>query len=311
MILQQIIGIISLSLPAIVAYQYIPTHLLNWYGIGFYSFLVGTYVTYIHYCQAQNLKKALLYAPTGHIKEQLELEISRCGMQPDNIFLRYSYLNDNIATSTMNTICIDPMVWKEINADSEVATVNNIIERQVLPNVPTSMKAMRTHIAEALCPAAQRFIFRHELGHTYHAYTPRILFSLYTIGCTMSALGLYAASCIIPLYGAGIALIGGMIIANITDTLLGYVNNALLKVYLEKQADRFAAQFSTKEELESAAQFFEQYEQGAKKYRAATGLAAYLPITALTGHPKMADRVAYLRKAAIEKQSSASLDVHC
>jgi Zn-dependent protease with chaperone function len=85
--------------------------------------------------------------------------------------------------------------------------------------------------------------------------------------------------------------------------LLGHINNALLKVYLEKQADHFAAQFSSKEELEAAAQFFEQYEHGAKKYLPTPGLAAYLPITALTGHPEMTERVAYLRKAADEKQA--------
>lgn len=300
MIMQQIIGIISLAFPATIGYQLFPQHLLKPYGIVVYALLVGFYIVYCNYHQAQNLKKVLIYAPTGAVKEQLEQEITRCGMQPTDISLRYSYLNDNIATSTMNTICIDPMVWKEIEADSEVALVNNIIERQVLPNVPAPMKAMRTHITETLSPAVQRFIFRHELGHTYHAYTPRILVSLFGIGCAMSALGMYTASLLMPVYGAGIALIGGMAVSGVSDIILGYFfNNALIKVHLEKQADHFAMQFSSKEELEAAANFFEHYEIAAHTYRATLGgLAAYLPTTAVTGHPTMAERVAYLRKAA-------------
>ena len=302
MLLQQIIGIINLSIPAIVLYQLFPSYILHPYGIALYSLCIGLYILYCQYRAATNIKKALLYTPKETVLESFNKEIIACGMLPEQINLRYSYLNDNVASSTLNTICIDPMIWKDIDHDSDVIIIKNIIERQIIPNVPEASKKMHAHIAQIISPAAQHFIFRHELGHTYYAYTPYVLCALFFIGVIMAALGMMTAYYLLPVYGGLIALIAGMLVSGISDLLLGYCNNAFLKVTLEKQADSFAIKHSTAEELNAAADFFEQYEEAAIKYRTQIGgLQSILPAIAVTGHPNAKIRVAYLRNAAALK----------
>ena len=305
MFLNQIIGVLNLSFPIIVAYQFFPAFIFSSYGIGTCGLLIGSYVFYINYRQSKNLQSVLKYSPTGEVRQHFNDEITKCGMQPDDICLRYSYLNDNVASSTLNTICIDPMVWKGVEQDGDVVAIKDVIERGVLPAVPDQNKKFHGYIKSILSPDAQRFIFRHELGHTYHAYSFKMLVSLFIIGATATGIGMIAAVAIIPIYGGIAGTIIGLLVGGLSDILLGYANNAFLKVWQEWKADEFAVQFSSSQEIEAAADYFEKYEQEAQEFRKNNFLLTYLPVTAVTGHPKGTVRAAYLRNSAKERSQSA------
>ena len=306
MILNQIIGVLNLTLPIIVAYQCCPDFIFSPYGIALCALLVGLYVFYVNYRQSKNMQKVLVYSPTGEVRQFFNDEITKCGMQPDDICLRYSYLNDNVATSTLNTICIDPMVWKGVEQDGDVIAIKNIIERHVLPTVPEQNKRLHSHIKSVLTPEAQRFIFRHELGHTYHTYSMKILVSLFMIAAASTVIGMMGAAIVMPLYGGFVAAAVSICVGGFFDILLGYTNNAFFKVWQERKADEFAVQFSTQQEIEAAADFFEKYEQEAQEFRKNNFLLAYLPVTAVTGHPKTEIRATYLRSSAKERGYSAN-----
>ena len=306
MILNHIIGVLNLSLPIIVAYQFFPDFIFSPYGIALCALLIGSYVFYVNYRGSKKMQKVLVYSPTGEVRQFFNDEITKCGMQPDDICLRYSYLNDNVATSTLNTICIDPMVWKGVEQDGDVIAIKNIIERHVLPAVPEQNKQLHSHIKSILMPEAQRFIFRHELGHTYHAYSYKVLISLFVIAATSTGIGMMSFAAVMPIYGGFVAVFVGTCIGGVFDMILGYTNNAFFKVWQERKADEFAVQFSTQQEIEAAADFFEKYEQEAQEFRKNNFLLAYLPVTAVTGHPKTEIRATYLRSSAKERGYSAN-----
>jgi len=307
MFFNQIIGTIVLSIPLVFGYQISPNHLFRAHGIALSAFSIGAYVAYTSYTQSRSLETTLKYAPTGDFKQRFEEEVRKCGMDPKSINLRYSYLNDTIASSAFNTLCIDPLVWQGVQEDGDAQQVQDIIERHVLPSVPEESKKLHNHIRTTLSSDAQNFIFRHELGHTYQEYSKKHILSLFGIAVAATMCGVLTSSALIASYGGFIATLTGMIVGGVIDTGLGYVNNALFKVYQERSADNFAAQFSSAQEIRAAADFFEKYETVADEIRKINGLLAYLPVSAVSGHPEGAYRAAYLRAAADKKAQEAQV----
>jgi len=154
-----------------------------------------------------------------------------------------------------------------------------------------------------ITPAAQRFIFRHELGHTSRSYSKKALASLFAIATLATGAGMTTIYSLISKYGGFLALLAGLGVGMTVDTVLGYLNNAFFKAREERKADEFAMQFSTPEEIEAAADFFDAYELGAQKLRTQSYLLSYLPIAATTGHPSAQERTQYLRDGAKAVQS--------
>src|SRR3989344_7598439 len=91
---QQLVGSINISLPFIFLYYLAPQYALSFVGIVLYSLAVGLYVAYLIQVTTKNQAKGFLFAPTGDFKQQFDNEIARCGLDPNDVVLRYAYSDD-------------------------------------------------------------------------------------------------------------------------------------------------------------------------------------------------------------------------
>jgi hypothetical protein len=92
-----------------------------------------------------------------------------------------------------------------------------------------------------------------------------------------------------------------MFVGNTSDLLLTFISNAVWKLREEKKADQFAAQYSTIEDIEAAALFFEQHQEILDTYRQPRNFISYIPSFIRTGHPNGKSRSKYLLKLVSQK----------
>ncbi len=295
-ILQEILGISRLSVPLALLYLLFPHRLFSFLGITVCALVMGTYVAYATYKTTKNMADGLKHVPSEQHMRVFHSEITQCGLQPEDVCLRYAYADDGIAITMLNTVAIDPMLWKGITDDPEFTKAKGIIETHVIPGIPEDKKKLHTKINEALSPDAQKFIFRHELGHVFHNYSNKRILLTGIIGAVTALTGLLSAYTVITTVGSIGAVLLGILVASATDLFLTYSSNLFFKAREEKKADMFAIRYSSKEEINAAADFFEQYEQCAQEYRKNTGgLMNSMPTTLLTGHPDGITRSHYLK----------------
>jgi Zn-dependent protease with chaperone function len=202
----------------------------------------------------------------------------------------------------LNTVLIDPMVWHGIDDDPEVAKIKDVIQKYILPGVAESNKALHATIKKILSPDAQFFIFRHELGHVWYNYSYKRILLVGLIGFISAGAALMAARATMLAWNGTAALLVGIVVGAAADLFLSYSSNIFFKAREEKKADLFAAHFSSKKEIEAAADFFEQYEHHAQEYRKSIGgLIARMPTIILSGHIDGVTRGRYLRDVARSK----------
>ncbi len=298
----QFIGILNLSLPILVIAYYYPSLLIEWYGILLVSLGVGFYVFYMNYKIARNQINGLLYKPTGLMKEKFEKMITDCGLDPASIELRYALSHEMIGSATFNTIIIDPLLWSMIEEDPEAVKVKQILEAQIVPGFSSGQKTRYAAIKEVLSPEAQQFIFRHELAHVAHNFSSKKLAIVGCIGTLTALIGIGTAQFLLPLI-SGYAIMVALIVAGLCDIFMSYVSNVIFKVRAEYNADIFAAQNSTIQEIEAAAEFFEKHHAILAEHQEQSALAK-LPAEILSGHPNGKSRVNYLRAIACSKSCS-------
>lgn len=302
LIVQQIIGISNLSLPLIVVYYFAPNFLLSYTGILVCSLTTGMYVAFLAYLRSQNEMKSLTFKPSDAQAALFHETIKACRMDPEKIALRYAYADDGIAITLFNTIVIDPMHWKGIE-DEEFHKTRDIIEKHVLPNVDEQKKRLHTKISAILTPAVQEFIFKHELGHVARNFSIRRITMVGSIATLSTSAALWAVWRTIEVVGGLNAFIVGFIVGFCVDLILSYCSNVLFKAQEEKKADLFACRFSSRGEIEAAADFFEQYEDCAQEYRNLLGgMHTMIPGIILTGYIDGASRALYLRAIAKGKK---------
>ena len=100
----------------------------------------------------------------------------------------------------------------------------------------------------------------------------------------------------------GIVAIGiGIVIGCITDLAFTYLSNAVFKLREEKEADLFAAHYSSRKEIEATATFFEQHQKIKDRLKDPGNFWALLPSALATGHPDSMTRAHYLRALAAKK----------
>jgi hypothetical protein len=297
---QELIGIINLSLPFAFACYFFPSYAFSFWGIMLYACAIGAYLAYTTYNKTQLIIKSLMYEPTGIDKDLFDAEIVRCGLQSSPIIIRYAYTDDAVAMTMSKVIVIDPMLWSGIN-DPVFLKAKTIIETHVLPGVPQEKKAFHAKIEEALTPDAQKFIFRHELGHIAAQFTIKRIMLTQITGMLFTTFGLYSAYWIMPTFGALGAYATGIIIAACVDLAFSYGVNQFFKARSEKNADLFAARFSSPEEINAAADFFVHYETAAQEYRKTINDIIHPPVF-LTGYIDGITRANYLRILAMGKE---------
>lgn len=291
---QEFTGILNLSIPIIFASYFYPQYLCTVWGILLCSLIIGAYLAYLSYKATSATKNSLLFEPTGAQKKLFEADIIRCGLKSEDVALRYAYTDDAIALTMFNTIALDPMLWSGID-DPEFIKAHDVVAQHVLPGVPENKKQFHAKIKKILSQDAQKFIFRHELAHVFHNFSNKRIALNGLIGFIFTSSALTAAYAMLPSLGGWLALVVGIIVAACVDLSLTYASNYFFKSVAEKNADLFAVQFSSKEEIQAAADFFSGYELAAQEYRKTIGLATTLPVF-ITGYIDGISRAKYLRE---------------
>lgn len=165
---QELLGVIILAIPLGVLYYVFPRFIFSFLGIVLCSLGIGIYLALVNYQATKKTINQLMFIPSGQCKKLFEDEIVQCGLQVDNVSLRYGYADDGIALTMFNVVIVDQMVWKNIESDPEACKAKNLIEYHILPAISAEKKALHDKINKSLSPDVQRFIFKHELGHVFY-----------------------------------------------------------------------------------------------------------------------------------------------
>ncbi len=294
---QQVIGIINLSMPIVIVFSMYPAILHNMFGRIIVALIVGAYVYYLGRKITHTQANSLLYSPTDSHKDEYEKMVVACGIDPQNVRLRYGYTQERIAMTILNTVTIDPLYYHDQDdLDLEMVKVKNILQQHIVVTLSEEEKNRTTKIKNILSDSVQRFIFRHELAHIQYQYSQKKLLINGLITATSALLGICIALHMLA-YSGYLALLAGMLTGGICDLFFSYTSNALFTAQEEKKADLFACAHSSKEEIMAAAQFFEQHQVINDEYTAHKIIGKVPPVI-LTGHPHGLDRAAYLRQQA-------------
>jgi len=90
----------------------------------------------------------------------------------------------------------------------------------------------------------------------------------------------------------------GIVVGCITDLTFTYLSNLLFKLREEKEADLFAAHYSSRAEIEATATFFEQHKKIKDRLKDPNNFISLLPSVLTTGHLDSTSRARYLRSIA-------------
>ena len=300
MFVQQIQGVINVSLPVIALCGLFPALPGSFTGRFLCAVLIGLYVCFLNWTQIKNLQTTLKHSPTDAHKDLFRDLIKECNIDPDSIVLRYAYTNESIGLTSGNTVIIDPLAWSNLDGDPEAIKVKNIFKDYIQSTLSISKKERIAAVATTLTPGAQRFIFKHEVGHVIHNFSHKSLVTIFVIGFLAAYIGVTAAMTL-PLEGF-IAGLAGMAVGGVSDLLLTFTSNFFWRTREEQKADLFAAQNSSYEDIIEAADFFSQHQKILNANPEPQNLLAYVPSSMRTGHPNAIWRSAYLKELAKQKQ---------
>jgi hypothetical protein len=294
---QQVIGTINLSIPLIILYQFYPILLVSVAGRLFCAAVIGSYIYYLNRNALLTMVRTLTFVPTHRHKKEFEDLITECNLNPQNINLHYSYTNKQTALAALNSVVVDPLIWSMVDEDPQAKQVKDI----VTPMLANAFKD-KAYVEEAkqvFSTAAQRFVFKHELGHIFHNYSSKKLTIIWLIGTSSAFMGMTAAVNFLH-WGGMAALLVGLVTGGVIDLMLTYISNFFFKVQEEKKADFFAARYCSREEIDAAADFFEK-NQHIIDAHFSESIMHKLPSTIVSGHPTIPARVHYLRQLAAQK----------
>lgn len=303
-LLQQLKGTVNIALPFLIFYSLSPQFALSLLGIFIYSLAVALRIGYALYISTRNQMRSLIFAPTPSYQEQFNQEIIRCGLEPKNLAMRYAYVDDAVAKTFFNLVVVDPMVWSGINEDPEALKARDVVEKYIVPSIPENKKELHKLIQNNLSPEVQKFIFRHELGHVFYGYSTKFILLSSFITLVETFIVLMLARTLLQSWGGLATLWVSIGLWAALDLLFVYAMNFFFKSYEEKRADLFAVRFSSKETIEAAANFFENYEKAAQKYRETlNSLIFKLPVRVFSGYIDGVSRAHYLWNLARSKES--------
>ena len=294
MIQQQLIGVINLSLPLIILYQVYPAIFYTHPGIFICASIVGILVLLLNIRAIKNMVRVLQYSPTDIHKKLLETIVAECGMKSQNVHFLYAYTNEQIAIATFNSVILDPIIWSSIESDPEAIKVINIFEQFTAPTLSVVQKQRIGETKKIFSRDAQIFILKHELAHVHNHSSVKRLIAINIVGFLAAYVSILAAMSVLYINGV-FAICAGWLVGCISDLLFTYLSNAIFKSKDEKSADLFAAHYSSKQEINAAADFFEQHQQIVDNHFDRNNLLLFLPSILTTGHPNGRTRARYLR----------------
>lgn len=294
---QQLIGILHLSLIAVIACSILPTtFLFSVLGKLFVALLIGAYVFYLNWKQVHGMVRSLLYAPTHPWKAHYEQLIRGCGIDPATVMVRYAYTNESTALAADRTIILDPVIFTI--QDPEAAKVLNVFEQHIKPTLKAAQIERLSASRTAMTPAAEQFIFRHELGHIVRHITPKRLISNLVTSAAAAYTALAGALAVTHIH-PWLAIVVGIAIGFVTDLVYTMLANVTWRLYEEKAADKFAARYSSRAEISAAATFFAKHQEILDHY-SEPNIMARLPSELKTGHPNGKTRANYLLNLAVK-----------
>jgi len=276
-----------------------PRAFFSWWGIFICSLAVGLYIGSTIYFSSRAIMRQLQFIPE---KQDFAQEIDRCGFLPNSVMLRYSYAEDGVAKTIGNMVQIDPLMWHGLDDDRQAQKAIEVLNVHVVPVLSKEIQELYANIKKDLSFETQRFIFRHELGHVARNYSVKKILLMGLTGVSAAAIALVAAKLTIGFLGGLGAFIVGVIVGGCTDLCITNAGNYFFKQYEEVMADRFAIAYSSAQEIEAPADFFEQYDLLSKPFRKKNiGTESDFWYSVLFGYPSGSYRVGYLRLAAKEK----------
>ena len=298
-LMRQFLSTLNLCTPILLAYFIFPTFVMSAIGIVIFSLLVASNLAFSSYLSSSNIENGLKFVPSEKYKKMFEEQIEQAGLKPSQVSLRYAYNDDAIGLTLFNTVIVDPMLWKGIKDDPAFLSAQQVINTHIIPTLPETKKKLHIQFNALLTEPAQRFIFKHELGHVADKYSYKRIALTGCIGALSTTNALLFVRIFIDSFNGFIVFGGAVIVAMLTDSLVSYSSNIFFKARKEKAADFFAAQTCSKEEVEAAADFFEGYEVSAQEFRKSIG-QTFTDIAPMffRGYVSGADRAKYLRKIA-------------
>jgi len=291
---QQATGIINLSLPILAVAYFYQEFIQSIYGIIICSLGIGLHIWQLNRTNTLRQIQMLQHVPSGTHKDTLESIITSCNVNPETVQLHYGYTYQAIAMALNNVIIIDPLICSLFEDAPEAGTIKGIIDTHITPTMPQDQKNRIHAIKQVLSDKAQLFIIKHELGHVVHNYSQKKLILIGFIGAFAAYTGIMTSIVLLPTLGT-FAIFAGLLAAGIVDLVVSYSSNYFFKGREEKNADLFAAQYSTREEILAAATFFELHQDIINRYRE-DNLVSKIPGIILSGHPDGKTRSNYLRK---------------
>ncbi len=289
---QQLSGIINLSLPVLIVYGIYPAFLGTLLGQVICSAVLGLYLFMLSYKSLMKLTSTLQFSPTGIYKDEFEALIRSCDVDPARIIVKYAYTNESIAMTVDHTVIIDPIVWHGTVEDPAAMKVGEIFKVHIEPNLTQFQKDRLTAIYKLLTPGAQRFIFKHEIGHVIRYFSYKKLALIFMIGFVAVLSGIWAAIFALQFHGL-IAIITGMAAGGLVDLFLTFLSNVLFKLPEEKAADRFAVRYSNEDDIRAAAKFFDEHQKFLDAHKPLDPTTSKIP-SVLQGYQHGTIRSAYL-----------------
>lgn len=301
--LAQLQGVLSITFLVTVFFSFFPTLFFEWYGAFAGALIGGLYILFLNYKQYANLKKTLMYVPTGKHLEFFQTLVRACGLQLDDVSFRYAYTAGQIVMTVGNLVIIDPTLCSLADGDSVADTVNGILAQHVEPNLSEHIKKRFAEHKKLLTPTVQEFLIKHEIGHVADNYSIKSLLVHFVQGAFTVYIGIVAVQSMMG-YGLPIALPIGMVAGFITDILSTFVMNMVFRYCSEKKADNFAALHSSVNQINTAANFFVEHQKIADQYNDFGFIMKHLPTVVVSGYPAGSLRAAYLRALADQKQNN-------
>ncbi|HSW75625.1 MAG TPA: M48 family metalloprotease [Candidatus Saccharimonadales bacterium] len=302
MIKQQIIGTLTLSLYVIGLFYLFPSLLLHPLGPILVALILAAVVWRIQFSGHKAFQKALLYVPTGTHKEQFDALIRSCNIEPSMISLKYAYTAEQIAMAASNTIVIDPVLCSLCDEDSNGQIVKNVFAQHIEPHLTSTQKIRLSEFRKILTPQAQCFIFKHEIGHAVDNYSTKKLTVTFLTIMIAVYVGIITAKSLMFHYHAFVATVIGIVVFTLLDYMFPFLSNVLFKLPAEKRADRFAARYSSADEIKAAAYFFKKHQEIINENPEPGNYLARLPSALISGHPDGKTRCVYLLRLADQKK---------
>lgn len=293
MLKQSLLGYFVVCPYLILGFILYPPLLLSIVGQIVCALLLGAYLYFLNWKQLQILQQTLQFSPSGTHADFFKNQIQQCNIPVTTVTLKYAYTDEGIAMAAGKTVIIDPILWQNLQDDPEAAKVKDIYELHIKPTVSLVKQQRIAAINQALTPAAQLFIFKHELGHVFYNFSTKKFVFIFMTGTVAVYLGIITAIAALQMNSI-FAMFAGIFVAACADIFLTLLSNLVWKLHEEKMADRFAVKYSTDEEIEAAAIFFKKHQEIRNLYPEPGNLWELLPSEIRTGHPNGAARAVYL-----------------